>query len=83
MTFAWSTDDGHAYVKDETVFFVFLGNEQIFRRKKYIAFVYLLKSTSLQKTSDFDFFEPCHESAILVDFCMDSLLIAGLPCVKY
>ena len=31
-------------------------------------------STSLQKRSDFDFFEPCHESAILVDFCMDSLL---------
>ena len=29
-------------------------------------------STSLQKKSDF--FEPCHESAILVDFCMDSLL---------
>ena len=58
----------------ETVFFVFLGNEQIFRRKKYIVFVYLLKSTSLQKKSDFDLFELCHESAILVDFCMDSLL---------
>ena len=58
----------------ETIFFVFLGNELIFRRKKYVAFVYLLKSTSLQKKSDFDFFEPCHESAILVDFCMDSLL---------
>ena len=58
----------------ETVFFVFLGNEQIFRRKNYIAFVYLLKSTSLQKKSDFDFFVPCQESAILVDFCMDSLL---------
>ena len=56
----------------ETVFFVFLGNEQIFRRKNYIAFVYLLMSTSLQKKSDFDFFEPCHESAILVDFWMDS-----------
>ena len=43
----------------ETVFFVFLGNEQIFRRKNYIAFVYLLKPTSLQKKSDFDFFAPC------------------------
>ena len=34
----------------ETVFFVFLGNEQIqkqiFRSKNYVAFVHLLKSTS-------------------------------------
>ena len=43
----------------ETVLFVFLGNEQMFRRKNYIAFVYLLKPTSLQKKSDFDFFAPC------------------------
>ena len=39
----------------ETVLFVFLGNEQIFRRKSYIAFVYLVKSTSMQRKSDFDF----------------------------
>ena len=39
----------------ETVFFVFLGNKQIFEEKNYKAFVYLLKSTSMQKKSDFDF----------------------------
>ena len=35
----------------ETVFHVFLGN----KRKNYMAFVHLLKSTSMQKKSDFDF----------------------------
>ena len=39
----------------ETVFHVFLGNERIFRIKTYIAFEYLLRSTSMQKKSDFDF----------------------------
>ena len=38
----------------ETVFHVFVGNERIFRIKNYIAFLYLLRSTSMQK-SDFDF----------------------------
>ena len=33
----------------------FLGNEQIFRRKNYMAFVHLLKSISMQKKSDFYF----------------------------
>ena len=28
----------------------------------------------MQKKRDFDFLRPCHELAILVDFCMDSLL---------
>ena len=61
--------------KSTVVFFVFLGNEHIFRRKNYIAFVYLLKSTSLQKKSDFDFLSlPTNRRFWSIFVCMDSLL---------
>ena len=56
---------------------VFLGNEQIFRRKNYMAFVHLLKSISMQNKSDFYLLSLAGRT--LVDICMELLLIVFFP----
>ena len=43
-------------------------------KKKLHSVCILTKVYQSAKEERFWFFEPCHESAILVDFCMDSLL---------
>ena len=53
---------------------IFLGNTKIFKERKQMAFLLLLRPTYMQKYS---FFKSCRT---IFDFCGHSLLICGLFC---